>query len=262
MEKILIFKNMNYKFIFKDFNLDIYENTLNLITGSNKCGKTTFSKILSGIIEVDNSYFYKGKDINELKSKEFSSIFSNVIFSGTFSFTFNSLHQEILFYLDKTNLSVSEKKMKYTHLVRLFNLEKNLYDNIYELSFFNKIKSLVLLSVVSSPKILILDNVIDDLSEKESIELLSILKKIGGMTILVTASLLTSALEFDYVHILDKGKVLLSDKTMEVLKQDSALNKLGLTLPFMVDLSLKLNYYDLVDDILLDMNRMVDKLWK
>ena len=46
------------------------------------------------------------------------------------------------------------------------------------------------------------------------------------------------------------------------MKEDSLINKIGLTLPFMVDLSLKLKYYDLIDDVELDMNRMVDKLWK
>ena len=49
---------------------------------------------------------------------------------------------------------------------------------------------------------------------------------------------------------------------LDVLKEDSKLNKVGLSLPFMVDLSLKLKYYDLVDDVVLDIDRMVNELWK
>ena len=40
------------------------------------------------------------------------------------------------------------------------------------------------------------------------------------------------------------------------------LNKVGLNIPFMADLSVKLKDYDLIDSIILDKNRMVDILWK
>ena len=33
-------------------------------------------------------------------------------------------------------------------------------------------------------------------------------------------------------------------------------------MPFMIDLSIKLKDYDLVDDVILDMEGMVDLLWK
>lgn len=262
MKEILSVNNLTYKSIFKDLNLSIKENTLNLITGSNKCGKTTLIEILSGIIEVENACFYNKKDISKLKSYEFSTTFSHVIFTGVFTFHFSSLDQEILFELDKVNMTSSERKMKYKHLAKIFNLEDRLYDDINSLSYFEKMRSLILLSVIRSPKILLLDNVLDDLSEKEVTLIIDMLKKIGGMTIVVGSSTLSCATLFDYIHVLDKEGIILSGETLEVLKEDSTLNKLGLTLPFMVDLSIKLKYYGLVDDIMLDMNRMVDKLWK
>ena len=40
------------------------------------------------------------------------------------------------------------------------------------------------------------------------------------------------------------------------------LNHLGLYNSFMVDLSLKLKFYELLDDVELDMDRMVNTLWK
>lgn len=262
MKDILSVKNLTYKSIFKDLNLNIKENTLNLITGSNKCGKTTLIEILSGIIEVENVCFYNNIDISKLKSYEFSTSFSHVIFTGNYNFHFSSLDQEILFELDKMNITSSERKMKYKHLTKIFQLQDKLYDDINCLSFFEKMKSLVLLRIIRSPKVLLLDNVLDDLSEKEAEQLIEMLKKIGGMTIVVGTSSLNYATLFDYIHVLNKEKIALSGETLEVLKEDSTLNKLGLTLPFMVDLSIKLKYYDLVDDIILDMNRMVDTLWK
>ena len=46
------------------------------------------------------------------------------------------------------------------------------------------------------------------------------------------------------------------------LQEEKILTRLGLSLPFMIDLSLKLKFYDLLDDIVLDSDRMVDILWK
>lgn len=262
MSEVLSVKNLTYKSIFKNLNLSIQENTLNLITGSNKCGKTTLIKILSGIVEVKDTCFYNKTDITKLKSLDFSTTFSHVLFTGNFNFSFSNLDQEILFHLDKVNLTASERKMKYKHLVKIFGLDNVLYDDISNLTYFDKIKSLILFSVIRNPKVLLLDNVLDDLSDNEGKEIISILKKIGGMTIIISAGSLAFSTLFDYIHVLDNSNIVLSGKTLDVLKEDSKLNKIGLSLPFMVDLSLKLKYYDLVNDVILDMNRMVDKLWK
>ena len=48
----------------------------------------------------------------------------------------------------------------------------------------------------------------------------------------------------------------------EVLLEEKKFNNLGLALPFMAELSIKLKYYDLIDDLIFDMDEMVNKLWK
>lgn len=262
MDNILSVNNLNYKSIFKELDLNIKKNTFNLITGSNKCGKTTLIKILSGLIEINDTCFYNSRDITKLKSLEYSTNFSSIIFTGIFKFTFSTLDQELLYHLDKVNLTISERKMKYKHLEKIFNLNNYMYEDINNLSYFNKIKGLVMCSVVRSPKLLLLDNILDDLSDKEGQEIIESLKHIGGMTVIIGSSRLNLSEQFDYIHVIDKGKVVLSGETFDILKEDSTLNKIGLSLPFMVDLSLKLKYYGLIDDITIDMNRMVDNLWK
>ena len=121
---------------------------------------------------------------------------------------------------------------------------------------------MLLTKVIHTPKILLLDNVFDDLLEKEVKEIIEIFKKIGGMTIIVSSNTLEMSYLFDQIVVMDKSTVIFSGTPFAVLKEDSTLNKLGLNLPFMVDLSIKLKYYGLVEDIELDMDRMVNKLWK
>ena len=65
-----------------------------------------------------------------------------------------------------------------------------------------------------------------------------------------------------YLYILDKGKIALEGKPLDILKEDNIINKIGLKIPFMIDLSVKLQDYDLISEMTLDMNGMVNKLWK
>ena len=60
----------------------------------------------------------------------------------------------------------------------------------------------------------------------------------------------------------DSGDILIEGEPLTVLKEDTMLNHLGLYNSFMVDLSLKLKFYELLDDVELDMDRMVNTLWK
>ena len=55
---------------------------------------------------------------------------------------------------------------------------------------------------------------------------------------------------------------LYQNTTKEVLKQDKLLTRLGLDIPFMVKLSIKLKYYGLLKDIELIPTKMVDEVWK
>ena len=66
-------------------------------------------------------------------------------------------------------------------------------------------------------------------------------------------------IEFHNYH---NGEKILEGEPLDVLQNDNILNRIGLEVPFMIDLSVKLRDYDVVKDIELDKNRMVDILWK
>ena len=65
----------------------------------------------------------------------------------------------------------------------------------------------------------------------------------------------------DYLIIYDKEKILIEGSTLEVLKQEKLLKRLGIALPFMVELSLLLQDYGLIKDIYLDYKSLEDALW-
>ncbi len=259
---IISVKNLNYKSLFKDLNLNFTKNKIIFISGSNKCGKTTLIKLLSSMIVSENTVYYNNKDINLMSSYDFSTKISTLILYKKIEFNFSTLNQELLFKLDKLDIDEKEKKQRYDYFIKLFDLKNDLYTNINELSFIKKTNILLVKALITKPKVLLLDDLFLNLNEKDSIDILKILKSIDDLTIISTINTLEFADQSDYMYILSKGKLILGGKTIEVLKEDSLLNKIGLELPFMVDLSIKLKYYDLLSDIELNMERMVNILWK
>ncbi len=83
-----------------------------------------------------------------------------------------------------------------------------------------------------------------------------------SITFIMTITNLEYSLDSDYLYIIDGSNIVLEGIPFDVLLNDNIINKLGLELPFMFDLSIKLNDYELLDEIVLDMDRMIDKLWK
>lgn len=255
-------KNLSYKSILNNINISFEENTINYISGSNKCGKTTLIKILSGIVDIKDSVYYDQKDIYNFSSYELSTLFSKVLLQDIDYFTFSNIDQELLYKLDKLNIDINTRKKRYNEVVKLFDLDEYLYTNINDLSSIEKLKLSLAKALLSKPEILFLDDIFSSIDFNSAKEILLKLKSIDNLTIIMSSNNLDLSTESSKLIILNKGEVVLDGDTLDVLKEDSLLNKVGLDLPFMIDLSIKLKYYDLLDDIEFDMDRMVDKLWK
>ena len=64
------------------------------------------------------------------------------------------------------------------------------------------------------------------------------------------------------IIVLDKGNVISHDYNDSLFRSEKIFSKLGLEMPFMVDLSIKLKCYNLLDKLIYNMEEMVDTLWK
>ena len=119
-------------------------------------------------------------------------------------------------------------------------------------------------ALVHDPKVLILDEALTMLDPFDKEKILKILKELNnkGLTIINISHDIEDTLISDKIYILDKGKVVLEGTKEEVYKQEKVLYNLGFNLPFMVELSNRLKFYDLIDHTIYDMEEMVDTLWK
>ena len=101
---------------------------------------------------------------------------------------------------------------------------------------------------------------LSSLSNKEKQEIFNLLDRQSIDYVSVTSNI-EDALFSDYIIVYDEDmKVLEGNKEM-VLKNEKLLKKLGFGVPFVVDLSIQLMYYDILDKVYFDMDNLLEALW-
>ncbi len=262
--EILSIKNLTYKNILKNLNMSIEENKFITVSGPNMCGKTTLIKILSSIFASECVYL-EGKNISDINKNNFHKKVSYVIPSIDENFIFPTVEKELFFILDNLGLKQSVKMSRYKEILKLFDLDNYTQSNPNNLDEKTKVKLLLAMAVITKPKVLLLDDICYIMNKVETDEILKKLKalqKVYKMTIVMTTSNLRDAISSDYLYILNKGEIALEGVPLKVLKKDNELNKLGLKVPFMIELCVKLEDYDIVNKVVLDMDLLVSALWK
>ena len=94
----------------------------------------------------------------------------------------------------------------------------------------------------------------------EKMEIFKLLKKQNISYVNVTSNV-EDALYSDYIFVYDGNKLVLEGNRNEVLKEEKTLKRLGYGLPFVVDLSIQLNYYDIFNKVYYDLDELVGALW-
>ena len=90
------------------------------------------------------------------------------------------------------------------------------------------------------------------LSKEEKSELLEILKRRNVSFVNITSNA-EDVIYSDYVIVYDDDKKILEGNKEMVLRNEKLLKRLGYGIPFVVDLSIQLNYYD--------MDKLTEALW-
>ena len=248
--QVVQIKNLNFNYgenvIFNNFNLNISEGKFVTILGKNGSGKTTLAKILGGFYKK-NILIYGENDYQNIKV-----IFDDLDFDGiVMNILINSLKG-----LDKKEISD-----RVIEVSKLFGFDK-LLNNDYD-TLCLKDKKIVNLGIgiLSKPKVLVLDNILEGLDKKNKNIILRKLKKLK-ITVINLSNDVNDALISDEVVIIGGGKVLLKGSKKRVLEDENFFETYDMELPFTVNLSNKLKFYELIDRVYFDDKKLVDDLWK
>lgn len=99
-----------------------------------------------------------------------------------------------------------------------------------------------------------------NLRNSEKKKIVELLKKQNVSFVNVTSNI-ENSLYSDYVIVYNKDEKVLEGNVEAVLRNEKTLKRLGYGVPFVVDLSIQLNYYDILSDVYYDMDKLMEALW-
>jgi len=254
MKNIITVKDLNYR-PFNNLNIQIKENSFVAISGPNNSGKTTLMRILNR--EKGNNFpiTILGKNISNHKISNYRKIVE-ALFPLEITFNELTLNDEI---------NSIDKSISSEYILKKLNLKKIGDIEFTKLDIKTLILSKLAIILLNNPQIIIIDELNLCFSHQEIIKIMDFLREYQHTyetTIIYTTTNLEDTIGLDYLYIISDGKIILEGEPLNTLQKDNIINKIGLRIPFMIDLSVKLKDYNLLSDLELDPEGMVDKLWK
>lgn len=249
----VIINNLNYKNIFKNLNLEIMDKEFTTIIGSSASGKSTLVNFLSKKISDENV-------IVDYKKEEISVIFDDV----ESNFIYDTVIENLVFPLENLNYSKDEINNKLNDIVEYLKIKDLINSNINTLSGGEKELIAIAISLITEPKLLILDEsfiMLDNIQKEKIFKLLKKINRELKTTIVYLTNDVESIIYGKTIGVII-DKHIVKGNLKDILKDEKLFKNSKQKLPFMADLSLKLKYYDLINDIILDESKMVDALWK
>lgn len=257
--KKLKFSYDNTNLVFKDVNFYLRENKTLSIIGTSGAGKTTLLKILNGDLTYEGQVIIDGLLVEE-KNKKFLKSYIAVVFNEKIEEEI-SVKDFLKNTLKKLKLTTDEIKIQIAELNEYFALNKIVNKKIKELSLNDQTLIKILGRAILKPTYLALDDLLINLNARTKIFLLNYLNSKNICLINVTSEM-EDILFTDYTLCLYDGINAIDGKTIDVLKNEKILKRLGFSLPFMVDLSIQLKLYGLINKMYLNKEDMVKNLWK
>jgi energy-coupling factor transport system ATP-binding protein len=258
MGNIIKISNLSFryrnKFVFDKFDLNIRDGEWVSIVGPNGSGKSTLVKILVGLLESDSNIVIDNIILNKENLPNIRKTIGVVFENADDSFVAETVADDIAFSLENLAYDPKEINRMIMDIATLFNIVDLLEKEPYQLSGGEKQKVSLAAALVTNPKILIIDNaleMVDSNTKSDIIKILTKLHKERNLTIITITHNLEEAYNTNRMIVINEGNILIDGPTEKVLQEDKIFNRIGLEVPFMVDLSIKLKLYGLIDHMIL-----------
>ncbi|MEM4406122.1 MAG: ABC transporter ATP-binding protein [Candidatus Methanomethylicaceae archaeon] len=223
------------------------------ILGPNGAGKSTLILLMAGLLKPDNGWVkVLGK---ETRSKEFEEVRSSigVVFQDPDDQLFNNtVFDDVAYGPRSLGMDECEVEKFVDETLKLMGIPHLADRPPHRLSYGEKKKVAIATALVLKPKILLLDEPTANLDPRSKNGLLALLKDLnrGGTTIVLTTHDVEILPDFiDRVILMNRGKILGSGSTREMLYEERLLGEASMEPPLIVKLFTKLKTKGLVQKI-------------
>lgn len=233
LKSIIEFENISKRYgnkiILKDINLKINKGEFITVIGSSGCGKTTFLKLINGLIEADEGKVYvEGKDISKADKITLRrgigyviqeiGLFPHMSVRKNISYVPNLIKKE-----NKKNIEFRAKE-----LINKVGLKEEMLDSYpNELSGGQRQRVGIARALAINPDIILMDEpfgAIDEITRKLlQDEILKIYKEYNMTIIFITHDIKEALKLGTRVMVMDKGEIVQIDTPDEIIKNPKSI---------------------------------------
>lgn len=224
-------------------SLSIEDGEFVALTGENGAGKSTFSKLLSGILKPsDGKICVNGIDTKKAK---------NSMLAKTTGFLFQNPDRQLCTYTVRDEITFGQKALKTGTEEEISKRTEKIIERFgfnpdeapFSLSRGQR-QRLALASIIAvEPKVMILDEPTTGLDYKECMEIMSAVKELNknGTTVIMVCHDMELVLDFARrMIVLADGKIEADGKTLEIMRRKEILQKTCLLSPQIIQIALEL----------------------
>lgn len=244
----------------ENFEFSIYDNSFITFLGD---GNKKLLEVL--MFNKKSDYvFIDGKKILDMSIYKIKRYITYVINKDLDVFVAETVEDEIAFGLEGLAMPKNEMREKIYKKAREFHLNDLLKRSPASLGSSDKAKLKILSALIFEPHVLILDNVLCELDYDDKLRVISLLKEFvekDNIVINFTEDI-EDALYGDRIIITNNDELIADGTTKAVLNEERLMKKLGFGLPFIIELNKLLMDYGIIKRYELDMEKLVNKIWK
>ena len=200
-------KSFKAKEVLKNLNLSINEGEIVCLLGNNGTGKTTLINCILRMLQADaGSIFLEGRDISTYKNEEYFSKVNALLESSVNVYDYLTGWQNIEYFSGLQNIDSGNEKIK--TYISLFELKEAIHEAVGTYSRGMRQKLALLIALMSSPKLLLLDEPtlgLDIQSKLSVIQTLNTIIKTEKIAVLLTSH------QMDVVQKLQSRILILKD---------------------------------------------------
>ena len=200
-------KSFKAKEVLKNLNLSIKEGVIVCLLGNNGAGKTSLINCILRMIQADaGSILLDGRDIFTYKNEEYFSKVNALLESSVNVYDYLTGWQNIEYFSGLLKIDSENEKIK--TYISLFDLEEAIHEAVGTYSRGMRQKLALLIALMSSPKLLLLDEPtlgLDIQSKLSVIQILNTIIKTEKIAVLLTSH------QMDVVQKLQSRILILKD---------------------------------------------------